>query len=182
MINLSKKNLQNNSILTSRNNFISYKFLEKESCNIRKKIKENSLVIFFANNDVESIMLYYALLKHDVTILLLDDTLNLKEALRYIKDYKPSYILFPKKNDYELNNFQIIFENNKFYLSKNRIHLNYILNLHLNYETIFLRSSLLLDNYLHKILFYLYTHLLDVGQNHKYKSQIHLYYVALKFV
>jgi len=128
MINLSKKNLQNNSILASKNNFISFKFLEKQSYNIRKKIKENSLVIFFANNDVESIMLYYALLKHDVTILLLNDTLNLKEALRYIKDYKPSYILFPKKNDYEIDNFKIIFENKKFYLSKNRIHINYILN------------------------------------------------------
>ena len=89
MISLSKKNLQNNSILVSRNNFISYNFLEKESYNIRKKIKENSLVIFFANNDVESIILYYALLRHNVTIMLLDDALNLKDAI--IKTYK-SYL------------------------------------------------------------------------------------------
>ena len=128
MINLSEKNLQNNSILANKNNFISYKFLEKESYNIRKKIKENSLVIFFTNNDVESIILYYALLKHSVTILLLDDALNTKDALKYIKDYKPSYILFPKKNDFEISNFKIIFENKSFYLSKNKKSLNYILN------------------------------------------------------
>jgi long-chain acyl-CoA synthetase len=128
MINLSKKKLQNSSVLIGKNNFVSYNFLEKESYNIRKKIKENSLVIFFANNDAESIILYYALLKHNVTILLLDDALNLREALKYIKDYKPSYVLFPKKNNYEINNFEIIFENSKFYLSKNIERLNYLLN------------------------------------------------------
>lgn len=128
MINLSRKNLQNDSILISKNNFVSYKFLEQESFHIRNKLKENSLVIFFANNDIGSIILYYALLKHNVTILLLDDTLNLKEVHKYIKDYKPSYILFPKKNNYEVNNFQIIFESNNFYLSKNKARLSYKLN------------------------------------------------------
>ncbi len=128
MINLSEKNLQNSSILVNKNNFIDFNFLEKESYYIRKKIHENSLVIFFANNDVESMILYYALLKHNVTILLLDDDLSYKEALKYIKDYKPAYILFPKKNDYKINNFRIIFKYSKFHLSKNKEKLNYILN------------------------------------------------------
>ena len=60
-------------------------------------IKENSLVIFFTNNDVETIINYYALLKHDVTILLLDTNLSQAEALEYIKNYKPRYIIHPKK-------------------------------------------------------------------------------------
>tara|TARA_B110000259_G_C14013981_1_gene400621 strand:+ start:130 stop:1512 length:1383 start_codon:yes stop_codon:yes gene_type:complete len=128
MINLSKKKLENKSIIINKNNFINYKFLEKKSYDVRKLIKENSLVIFFSNNGIESLILYYALLKHHTTILLLDDTLSTKESIKYIEDYKPGYILYPKKNNYKINNFQIIYKNKSFFLSKNKKDLDYRLN------------------------------------------------------
>ena len=128
MINLSKKNLQKKSILINENNFIYYQHLEKKSDELRKQIKENSLVIFFTNNDVETIINYYALLKHDVTILLLDTNLSQAEALEYIKNYKPRYIIHPKKKDYEFQNFKVIFRDRNFFLSKNSKKLHYELN------------------------------------------------------
>ena len=59
---------------------------------------------------------------------MLDTNLSQAEALEYIKNYKPRYIIHPKKKDYEFQNFKVIFRDRNFFLSKNSKKLHYELN------------------------------------------------------
>ena len=101
------KNKSNPAIYYDNKNFISYGDLLNFSNLIKKKIKENSLVIFLINNSAQSLMFYYSLINHDVSVLLLESNIDQINLDKFIKRYRPKYILLECQNKKSIKKFYI---------------------------------------------------------------------------
>ena len=101
------KNKSNPAIYYDNKNFISYGDLLNFSNLIKKKIKENSLVIFLINNSAQSLMFYYSLINHDVSVLLLESNIDQINLDKFIKRYRPKYILLECQNKKTIKKFYI---------------------------------------------------------------------------
>lgn len=80
---------------TANKQTLTYKRLDDESDFISEKIKlsHKGLAFLFTTNNLESVVLYIALLKSGSAVLLLDEKLNEEIRNSLINNYKPDFII-----------------------------------------------------------------------------------------
>lgn len=80
---------------TANKQTLTYKRLDDESDFISEKIKlsHKGLTFLFTTNNLESVVLYIALLKSGSAVLLLDEKLNEEIRNSLINNYKPDFII-----------------------------------------------------------------------------------------
>ena len=88
---------------------ISYKEFINYSLNIQKKFKKNKLTLFICDNSFESILIYFTLINNNNKLLLIDPQTNISFIKKYIKIYKPYYVISKKKNILKKYKNEIIF-------------------------------------------------------------------------
>ena len=112
----------NTAIITQSAEEINYREIIKKSDKIFKDIKNRSLIFLICNNNLETILGYYGLLKKNCVVALIDSKINKFFLEKLIKNYAPEYIFLPKKlNDLNIsyssvslfNNYQLLKINKK---------------------------------------------------------------------
>ena len=74
----------------------NYKELDKISSEITQNIESRSLVFLFSENNVETIMYYFGLLKKKAVIVLLNQNLKNSYLKNLLVKYKPNYVITNK--------------------------------------------------------------------------------------
>lgn len=88
-----KKNI---ALLDEKKNSFSYEDIIIKSKNIKKKIKNRSLILFICENNIASILYYISLTINKHALILVDDKLDNSIINSLIKKYKPQYIVSTK--------------------------------------------------------------------------------------
>ena len=122
LFNQINKNEKKIAIYFNENNTVVYKDLIKEADFFLKNIKERNLVILIAENNIETIFAYFALMKSDNVIMILDSNTKNNDIKIIIERYSPGYIYCSKKiAKFIYNyNFNKIFSFLKFDLLKSK--------------------------------------------------------------
>ena len=97
LFNQINKNEKKIAIYFNENNTVVYKDLIKEADFFLKNIKERNLVILIAENNIETIFAYFALMKSDNVIMILDSNTKNNDIKIIIERYSPGYIYCSKK-------------------------------------------------------------------------------------
>ena len=85
-----------NSIITEKNEIISYGDLFKKVNNFSKNIKKRNLAFLLCQNNLETIVGYLGLIKSDCVISMIDQNISFEMLERLISIYKPNYIFLDK--------------------------------------------------------------------------------------
>ena len=96
LFNQINKNEKKIAIYFNENNTVVYKDLIKKQIFL-KNIKERNLVILIAENNIEKIFAYFALMKSDNVIMILDSNTKNNDIKIIIERYSPGYIYCSKK-------------------------------------------------------------------------------------
>ena len=92
-----KKNKNKNSIITEKNEIISYGDLSKNVDNFSKNIKKRCLVFLLCRNNLETIVGYLGFIQSDCAISLIDEKISNELFKKLVSTYKPDYIFLDKK-------------------------------------------------------------------------------------
>ena len=125
-----EKNKNKIAIYLDKNNSILYKETIKSSDYFLKNCKKRGLAILVADNNIESLLGYIALLKSENTIMILDTNIQQEDFNIIIKKYAPSYIYCSKhKVKFILQkNFDLIYNFKNYNLLKNKKSHSYKIN------------------------------------------------------
>ena len=96
----------------------SYSEILNKSKYLNSKIKNNSLILIIASNNVNSIIGYVSFVKSENTSILLDKSFKLEYFFKIIKKYKPNYIFCPKEYLTKINQIREIAKIGDYFLIK----------------------------------------------------------------
>ena len=122
------KNKNKNSIITEKNEVISYKNLLKSVDEFSKNIKKRCLVFLLCQNNLETIVGYLGFIRSDCVVSLIDEGINPELLESLISKYEPDYIFLPQKKTkfikhfsllYSYTNYELLEKKNKRYFKLN---------------------------------------------------------------
>jgi len=116
-----KKYKKKIAIYLNKNNSITYSEAFKLSDSFLKYIKKRELIILIAENNIETLIGYIALMRSDSAIMIIDPTIKREDFKEILEKFSPSYIYCSKQlGKIILNsNFSLIFSYQNFNLLKN---------------------------------------------------------------
>lgn len=77
---------------------LTYRDLIVQSNNIKKQIKQKSLILIISENDIGSLIAYVFCIINNHVAIIIDSKTNKKEIYNILKNYNPNYIFISKKN------------------------------------------------------------------------------------
>ena len=89
----------NIAVIDENSNKYSYRDLLKNVENIRKHFKSRDTIFLIGENTFEFLSCYVALIRNRSIIFLIEKSLSNEKLKFLIKNYRPKYILSPKKID-----------------------------------------------------------------------------------
>ena len=104
------KKFKNKTAIVDTNNVeYSYDQVLKKAEYINSKIKNKSLILIVASNNVDSIIGYISFIRSNNITILLDKSFKPEYIKKIIKKYKPNYLFVPKKEfDEFAANYEIL--------------------------------------------------------------------------